>query len=101
MKLRQIAHSRTGDKGNISNLSLITYRIEDYSKLKEEVTAERVKEWFRDIVQGEVIRYELPNLGAFNFVMKNALGGGVTRSLSLDSHGKSLSSAFLDMEIKD
>lgn len=101
MKLREIAHSRTGDKGNISNLSLIAYRMEDYPKLKEEVTAERVKEWFGDIVAGEVIRYELPKLGAFNFVLKDALGGGVTRSLSLDSHGKSLSSAFLDMEIKD
>lgn len=100
MKLREIAHSRTGDKGNISNLSLIAYRMEDYQKLKEEVTAERVKEWFRDIVQGEVIRYEIPSLGAFNFVLKNALGGGVTRSLSLDAHGKSLSSAFLDMELK-
>jgi hypothetical protein len=101
MKLREIAHSRTGDKGNISNLSLIAYRMEDYPRLKEEVTAERVKEWFRDIVQGEVIRYEIPSLGAFNFVLKDALGGGVTRSLSLDSHGKSLSSAFLDMEIAD
>jgi hypothetical protein len=101
VKLREIAHSRTGDKGNISNLSLIAFRMEDYPKLKAEVTAERVKELFRDIVQGEVIRYELPNLGAFNFVLKEALGGGVTRSLSLDSHGKSLSSAFLDMEIAD
>ena len=101
MKLREIAHSRTGDKGNISNLSLIAFRMEDYPKLKVEVTAERVKEWFRDIVQGEVIRYELPNLGAFNFVLIEALGGGVTRSLSLDAHGKSLSSAFLDMEIAD
>lgn len=99
MKLREIAHSRTGDKGNISNLSLIAYRMEDYPRLKEEVTAERVKEWFRDIVQGEVIRYEIPSLGAFNFVLKDALGGGVTRSLSLDAHGKSLSSAFLDMEL--
>jgi hypothetical protein len=101
LKLREIAHSRTGDKGNISNLSLIVYRMEDYAKLKEEVTVARVKEWFREIVQGEVIRYELPNLGAFNFVLKDSLGGGVTRSLALDSHGKSLSSAFLDMEIKD
>ncbi|MBN9387520.1 MAG: hypothetical protein J0I20_05650 [Chloroflexi bacterium] len=99
MKLREIAHSRTGDKGNISNLSLIAYRMEDYPRLRQEVTAERVKEWFRDIVQGEVIRYEIPSLGAFNFVLKDALGGGVTRSLSLDAHGKSLSSALLDMEL--
>ncbi|HEX2911003.1 MAG TPA: hypothetical protein VH186_09365 [Chloroflexia bacterium] len=101
MKLRSLAHSRTGDKGNISNLSLIAYNKEDYERLKAEVTAARVKEWFRDIVHGEVIRYELPKLAAFNFVLNDALGGGVTRSLSLDSHGKSLSSAFLDMEIGD
>lgn len=99
MKLREIAHSRTGDKGNISNISLIAYNACDYEMIKEKVTADKVKEWFKDIVYGEVIRYELPNLKAFNFVMDNALGGGVTRSLSLDMHGKSLSSALLEMEI--
>ncbi|HCD1275746.1 TPA: hypothetical protein JD852_RS05475 [Citrobacter amalonaticus] len=99
MKLREIAHSRTGDKGNISNISLIAWRPEDYSMLAEHVTAERVKVWFGDIVQGEVIRYELPELGALNFVMLKALGGGVTRSLALDMHGKGLSSALLDMPI--
>ena len=99
MKLREIAHSRTGDKGNISNISLIACRPEDYSILAEQVTAERVKAWFGDIVQGEVIRYELPELGALNFVMHKALGGGVTRSLALDMHGKGLSSALLDMPI--
>ncbi|HID9688648.1 TPA: AtuA-related protein [Citrobacter amalonaticus] len=99
MKLREIAHSRTGDKGNISNISLIAWRPEDYSTLAEHVTAERVKVWFGDIVQGEVIRYELPELGALNFVMPKALGGGVTRSLALDMHGKGLSSALLDMPI--
>ena len=99
MKLREIAHSRTGDKGNISNISLIAWRPEDYSILAEQVTAERGKAWFGDIVQGEVIRYELPELGALNFVMHKALGGGVTRSLALDMHGKGLSSALLDMPI--
>lgn len=99
MKLREIAHSRTGDKGNISNISLIAWHPEDYSILAEQVTAERVKAWFGDIVQGEVIRYELPELGALNFVMHKALGGGVTRSLALDMHGKGLSSALLDMPI--
>lgn len=99
MKLREIAHSRTGDKGNISNISLIAWRPEDYSILAEQVTAERVKAWFGDIVQGKVIRYELPELGALNFVMHKALGGGVTRSLALDMHGKGLSSALLDMPI--
>lgn len=99
MKLWEIAHSRTGDKGNISNVSLITYDIKDYELIKEKVTPEVVKEWFKDIVKGEVIRYELPQLGALNFVMYDALGGGVTRSLALDKHGKSLSSYLLDIEI--
>ncbi len=99
MKLWEIAHSRTGDKGNISNVSLIAYDIKDYELLKKEVTSEVVKEWFKDIVKGEVKRYELPQLGAMNFVMYDALGGGVTRSLALDKHGKSLSSYLLDIEI--
>ncbi|TKI07879.1 AtuA-related protein [Martelella alba] len=99
MKLRDIAHSRTGDKGNISNISLIAWNADDYTKLVEQVTAEKVKAWFGDIVAGEVIRYELPELGALNFVMYQALGGGVTRSLALDMHGKGLSYALLDMSI--
>jgi len=99
MKLWEIAHSRTGDKGNISNVSLIAYDIKNYELIKEKVTPEVVKEWFKDIVKGEVKRYELPQLGAMNFVMYDALGGGVTRSLALDKHGKSLSSYLLDIEI--
>ena len=99
MKLREIAHSRTGDKGNISNISVIAYDPAQYSLIEKYVTAEKVKEFFSDIVKGEVIRYTLPNIGALNFVMQNALGGGVTRTLSLDIHGKSLSSALLNMEI--
>jgi len=99
MKLLEIAHSRTGDKGNISNISLIVYDEKDYSLICEKVTAEKVKEYFKDIIKGEVVRYEVPNLCALNFVMDGALGGGVTRSLSIDKHGKSLSSALLEMEI--
>lgn len=99
MKLREIAHSRTGDKGNISNISLIAFKEEDYELLKDKVTEDIVKEWFKDIVQGEVVRYELPTLNAFNFVMYSALGGGVTKSLAQDMHGKSLSSKLLDLEI--
>ncbi|MFJ5481968.1 AtuA-related protein [Pectobacterium actinidiae] len=99
MKLREIAHSRTGDKGNTSNISLIAYRAEDYDMLKEKITAEKVKDWFADIVTGDVVRYELPSIGALNFVMYGALGGGVTRSLALDMHGKGLSSAILDIDI--
>lgn len=99
MKLREIAHSRTGDKGNISNISLIAFKEEDYELIKEKVTEVIVKEWFKDIVQGKVVRYELPNLNAFNFVMYGALGGGVTKSLTQDMHGKSLSSKLLNLEI--
>ena len=97
MKLWDIAHSRTGDKGNISNISLIAYDSKDYELLKDRVTAEKVKEHFRGIVKGDVVRYELPNIYALNFVMQAALGGGVTRSLSLDMHGKALSSYLLNM----
>lgn len=99
MKLWEIAHSRTGDKGNISNISLIAYKPEDYEMLKEKVTAEKVKEHFAGMVKGDVVRYELPNIQALNFVMYDALGGGVTRSPSVDMHGKGLSSYLLDMEI--
>lgn len=99
MTLRQIAHSRTGDKGNVSNISLIAFDPRDYGLLVERVTADRVKALFASIVEGEVVRYEMPNLGALNFVMHRALGGGVTRSLALDAHGKCLSSALLDLEV--
>ena len=99
MKLWEIAHSRTGDKGNISNISLTAYDPAHFIMLKEKVTAEKVKQWFGAIVQGEVVRYELPQLGALNFVLYEALDGGVTRSTALDKHGKCLSSFLLDIEI--
>jgi hypothetical protein len=99
MKLRDIAHSRAGDKGDISNLSLIAFHAADYALLEQQVTVERVRRHFAGIVHGEVTRYLLPQLGAMNFVMQQALGGGVTRSLALDAHGKSLSSMLLDMEL--
>lgn len=99
MKLRELAHSRTGDKGDRSNISLIPYDPSHYQHLCEVVTAQRVSEHFRDIVRGSVERYELPAIHAFNFVLDEALGGGVARSLSLDTHGKSLSSALLEMDV--
>ncbi|WP_398467342.1 hypothetical protein [Tardiphaga sp.] len=99
MKLREIAHSRTGDKGNTSNISVIAFNERDYELLRENLTASRVKEYFGDIVSGEVVRYELPTLAALNFVLFGALGGGVTRSLALDAHGKGLSSALLDFDL--
>ena len=99
MKLREIAHARAGDKGDTSNVGLIAYRAEDYPLLCKMVTAERVRKHFGDMVKGEVVRYEMPKIHALNFVMQGALGGGVTRSLGIDAHGKSLSSALLMMEI--
>ena len=101
MKLRAIAHGRTGDKGNTCNISVIAYDQRDYPHLAREVTAVRVREHFAGIVEGDVVRYELPQLGALNFVMTLALGGGVTRSLALDAHGKSLSFALLNLDIAD
>ena len=98
-KLRDIAHSRTGDKGNTSVISLIAFDESDFDVLREKVSVERVRAHFAGVVHGEVTRYEIPSLGALNFVLQNALGGGVTRSLALDAHGKSLSSRLLDMEI--
>lgn len=99
MKLYEIAHSRTGDKGNISNISLIAFELKDFDLLKGEVTAHRVKQWLGNTVKGDVLRYELPQLGALNFVMYDALSGGVTASTAIDPHGKTLSSFLLEMEV--
>lgn len=99
MKLKEIAHSRTGDKGNISIISVIAYKEEDYHMIKEKVTEQRLKEYFQDIVYGKITRYEINSICALNFVMEDALGGGVTRSLAIDMHGKTLGSALLEMEI--
>lgn len=101
MKLRELAHSRTGDKGNISNISVIAYDPANYALLEQQVTAARVKAFFDGVVLGDVVRYELPNIGALNFVMYQALGGGVTRTLALDIHGKSFSSALMELEISE
>lgn len=99
MKLYEIAHSRAGDKGNTLTLSLIPYKESDYSWLCESVTADIVKKHLSSIVSGEIIRYELPNIHSLLFVCQNALLGGVTTSLAIDTHGKTLSYALLEMEI--
>ena len=101
MKLRAIAHSRSGDKGAVLNISLIAFDERDYPRLVRHATAARVKAHFADLVDGDVIRYELPCIAALNFVLRGRVDGGVTRTLALDGHGKSLSSALLDMEIPD
>ena len=90
MKLKEIAHARTGDKGEISNISVIPYDENNYEMLKEKVTEARV---------AEVTRYELDGIHALNFVLDKTLGGGVTRSLALDKHGKTLGMALLEMEV--
>jgi hypothetical protein len=97
--LREIAHARSGDKGDTSNIGLIAYRAHYYPILLEQVTATRVKAHFRSLARGPVTRYELPLVHALNFVLENALGGGVTRSLSLDPHGKSYSALLLTLTI--
>ena len=99
--LRELAHCRTGDKGNAVNVAVIAYDAADYDTLARHVTPERVRAHFAGVVRGEVERYLMPNVAALNFVMHDALAGGVTRSLALDAHGKSLSSAMLSLEIPE
>jgi hypothetical protein len=98
-KLHELAHCRAGDKGDTSILSLIAYRAEDFPLLAERVTVAAVKKHLQGIVLGEIKRYELPGLWALQFVCDRSLGGGVTTSLGLDAHGKSLSYALLEMNV--
>ncbi len=95
VRLLDIAHARSGDKGDTANVGLIALREEFYAPLAREVTAERVREHFRGLVKGGVERFELPNLGALNFLLHGALGGGGTLSLKTDAQGKVYSTALL------
>ncbi len=97
--LKEIAHSRSGDKGNISNVCVFARDPKDYDFLKSFLTVERVKKHFENIVKGEIIRYEVDSLKGMNFVMYEALGGGATLSLRLDTLGKSMGSALMRIEI--
>ena len=99
MLLRDIAHTRTGDKGDRSTISVIAYDRQHFELLEKCLTPEKVLAHFEGIAKGPVLRYSMPQLGALNFVMHNALGGGVTRSLALDAHGKCLSAKLLSLEI--
>jgi hypothetical protein len=99
IQLKDLAHTRSGDKGDTVNIGVIAYRPEYYDLLVERLTAERVKEHFGDMVKGGVERFELPNLGALNFLLHNALGGGGTVSLMTDAQGKTFSTAILRMEL--
>jgi len=106
MKLRDIAHTRTGDKGNTSNLVVIAYRSEDFASLRDKLTAERVQAHYQQLfrlegspIEIQVKRYEVASINALNFVLTGLLRGGVTRSLSLDQHGKTLASTALDIDL--
>ena len=98
--LSQLAHTRSGDKGDTCNVGVIALRETDYPVLAREVTAARVKEHFGETVKGEVERFELPNLGALNFLLHGALDGGGTMSLKTDAQGKVFSTALLRMEVE-
>ena len=99
IRIYDLAHGRAGDKGNTSNISVIAYDARDWALLRDQLTVERVMHAFAHVAEGPVERYELPHIGALNFVIHGALGGGVTRSLAQDAHGKSLSSLMLAIEI--
>ncbi|HJQ58540.1 MAG TPA: hypothetical protein VJ890_16645 [Vineibacter sp.] len=100
LRIHDIAHARAGDKGDVSSISVWVYDPKDYDLLKRELTAERIKAAFPKLIRGEVTRYELDHLHGLNFVLRDALEGGVNASLNLDSHGKSFSFLVLGLEIE-
>lgn len=101
MRLHDIAHARAGDKGDTLSIAVIVYDIADFALVERQVTAEKVRERFAALRPESVERYALPHLGALNFVLRGALSGGVTRSLALDAHGKTLGAKILDIEIPE
>ncbi|HWU04220.1 MAG TPA: hypothetical protein VN222_15880 [Novosphingobium sp.] len=101
MRLREIAHARTGDKGDTSQICVFAHDPADFALLARVLTAQRLAGHLRALSPRRIDRYELPGLGAINFVLHGALSGGVTRSLALDAHGKTLGAQLLDMEIDD
>ena len=100
VRLQHVAHTRSGDKGNTSNIAVFAYEPEFYPLLKEQLTAVRFKAFYKGAIKGEVLRYQADNIDALNFVCHGALGGGVSRSLCLDNYGKALSAAVLGFEIE-
>ncbi|MFT0850425.1 hypothetical protein VRY85_06545 [Achromobacter sp. F4_2707] len=100
VQLQHLAHTRSGDKGNTSNIAVFAYEPEFYELLRAQLTAERFKAFHRDAIKGKVIRYEVEAIHALNFVAHGALGGGVSRSLCLDNYGKALSSAILGFTVE-
>lgn len=100
VKLVELAHARSGDKGDVVNIGVIAYEPEHYPLLAEALTAQHVQDHFGDMVKGEVTRYELPNLHALNFVLPGALGGGGTVSLMMDAQGKVFSTSLLRLNVE-
>ena len=101
VRVYDLAHARAGDKGNTSNVNVWAYEPKDFELLKCTLTAERIKRTFPHLIRGQVTRYELPHLNGLNFVMQDALEGGVNASLNLDSHGKSFSYLLLGLELDE
>ena len=100
VKLREIAHARAGDKGDVSNISLWAFEPRHYAAVKAQVTPDRLKQNYANLFRGKIMRYELDHLHGLNFVMQEAIEGGVNSSLNLDSHGKSFSFLVLDLEVE-
>ena len=100
IKLRDVAHGRSGDKGDAANIGIIAYDQKGYEIIQKHLTVEKVKKHFEGICHGKVERYEIPNIRALNFLLHNTLGGGGTVSLKLDAQGKTLAAALLRMEIE-
>jgi hypothetical protein len=100
VKLDRVAHARSGDKGDASNVGLIAANARLYEVIREQATAERVKEHFREVCRGPVDRYELPNILALNFILHDSLGGGGTESLKNDAQGKTHAQGLLQMEVE-
>jgi hypothetical protein len=99
VKLRDIAHTRAGDKGNLINISVIPYKESDYEFLKKQLTTDKVKHFFLDMCKGNVTRYEVDGLSTLNFVLEHMLDGGSSRNLGLDVLGRSTAQAILEIEI--
>lgn len=99
VQLREVAFVRSGDKGNTSNVGIVPYREEDLAMLAEQLTVDKVRELFRPVLHGDIQRYQFHGISALNFVMREALGGGVSRSLGQDLHGKAYASLMLSVEV--
>ena len=100
IRLRDIAHGRSGDKGDAANIGIIAYDDKGYKIIEKHLTAEKVKKHFEGICHGKVERFELPNIRALNFLLHNTLGGGGTVSLKHDAQGKTLAAALLRLELE-